>query len=145
MLKEFSLFRKLDDQSLSDLAACVSEIALKEGEKAFSQGDQGDELFLVRRGSVKVMLPLLGGKRHHLATIGKGGFFGELAFIDRGIRSADVEAKVPTDLYILSRSRFNEQVSANASIGVPVFAALSLAISERLRHTNMELQILEER
>jgi SulP family sulfate permease len=144
-LKEFPLFREFDAQALAGLAACVAEVSLKEGEQAFSHGNQGDELFLVRRGSVRVLLPLDGGKRHHLATIGRGGFFGELAFLDRGIRSADVEAKVPTDLYVLSRSRFNEQARANAAIGVQVFARLAQAIAERLRQTDAELQVLEER
>lgn len=144
-LKDFGLFRKFSAEELASLATCVSELKLTRGEKAFCQGDQGDELFLVRRGTVQVMLPLEGGKRHHLATIGQGGFFGELAFLDCGIRSADVEAKVPVDLYLLSRARFNELARANATLGVQVFARLSLAISERLRQTDAELRILEER
>lgn len=144
-LKDFRLFSQFSEQYLAGLAACVREMSLQPGEKAFSQGDQGDELFLVARGSVRVMLPLEGGKRHHIATIGQGGFFGELAFLDLGVRSADVEAKVPTDLYILSRSRFNEQIRSDAAIGAHVFARLALAIAERLRHTDAELQVLEER
>jgi len=144
-LKDFRLFREFSEDELAAMAACVSEMSLQQGQKAFCQGDQGDELFLVRRGSVQVMLPLEGGKRHHLATIGRGGFFGELAFLDRGIRSADVEAKVPTDLYSLSRARFNELARSNAAIGVQVFARLSLVTAERLRQTDAELRVLEER
>jgi SulP family sulfate permease len=144
-LKDFRLFRELTTLELAGLMACVDTVALQQGEKVFCQGQQGDELFLIRRGRVQVMLPLEGGKRHHLATIGRGGFFGELAFLDRGIRSADVEAKVPTDLYVLSRSRFNELARSDATMGVQVFARLSLAIAERLRQTDAELRILEER
>mgnify|MGYP001579170309 CR=1 FL=1 len=91
------------------------------------------------------MLPLEGRKRHHLATIGQGDFFGELSFLDRGVRSADVEAKVMTDLYVLSRSRFNEQSLADATLGVMVFARLAQAIAERLRQADSELQALEDR
>jgi SulP family sulfate permease len=144
-LKEFRLFREFCEDDLTRLAACVSELSLQQGEKVFCQGSQGDELFLVRRGSVQVMLPLEGSKRHHLATVGRGGFFGELAFLDRGIRSADVEAKESVDLYCLSRSRFNELARSNAAVGVQVFARLALAIAERLRQTDAELRILEER
>jgi len=144
-LKEFSLFREFSEDDLAGLVACVSEMSLLQGENVFCQGQLGDELYLVRRGSVQVMLPLEGGKRHHLATIGQGGFFGELAFLDRGVRSADVEAKVPTDLYLLSRSRFDELARSDATMGVQVFARLSLAIAERLRQTDAELRILEER
>ncbi len=144
-IRDFNLFRKLDEQALTKLETCLEKMSLKAGEKAFTQGDQGDQLFLVRQGSVRVLLPLEGGKFHHLATIGQGGFFGELAFLDRGFRSADVEAKSSAELYVLSRALFDEQARADATLGVQVFARLSLAIAERLRQTDMELQVLEER
>jgi SulP family sulfate permease len=144
-LKDFRLFREFDEQELAALAACISELSLKQGEKAFRSGDQGDELYLVRRGSLRVLLPLEGGKYHHLATICQGGVIGELAFLDRGVRSADVEARVDTDLYLLSRARFNNLARANATMGVQVFARLALSIAESLRQTDAELQVLEER
>jgi SulP family sulfate permease len=144
-LKDFELFRGFDDQTIEDLRSCMREVSLPQGEKVFSKGDLGDEVFLVRRGSVRIMLPLERGKRHHLATIGHGDFFGELAFLDRGVRSADVEAKVPSDLYILSRARFNTQSRANPTFGLQVFARLAYAIALRLRQTDAELQVHEER
>lgn len=144
-LKDFRLFRELSEHELASLAGCIGELSLKQGEKAFSSGEQGDELFLVRRGILRVLLPLEGGKYHHLATICQGGVIGELAFLDRGVRSADVEARVDTDLYVLSRSRFNELARANAAMGVQVFARLALSIAESLRQTDAELRILEER
>jgi len=143
--KDFDLFREFDERTINELRTCMSELSLAPEEKIFSQGDVADEIFLVRRGSVRVMLPLERGKRHHLATIGTGNFFGELAFLDKGVRSADVEAKVPTDLYILSRARFNEQSRSNPTFGVQVFARLAHAIALRLRQTDAELRVLEER
>jgi SulP family sulfate permease len=144
-LKDFELFRQFDERMLSGLAACVRELAVPQGHKVFSQGDHGDEIFLVRRGSVRILLPLKGNTQHHLATIGQGDFFGELSFLDGSVRSANVEAKVPTDLYVLSRSRFNAQSHSDPVFGVQVFARLALAIVKRLRHTDAELQALEER
>jgi SulP family sulfate permease len=144
-LKDFRLFREFSEQELAALASYVSELSLRQGEKAFRFGDQGDELYLVRRGVLRVLLPLEGGKYHHQATICQGGVIGELAFLDRGIRSADVEAKVDTELYVLSRSRFNELARANATMGVQVFARLALTIAESLRQSDAELRILEER
>jgi SulP family sulfate permease len=130
---------------LTALGTCTAEKSLAPGEKVFAKGDEGDELFLVRRGSVRILLPLEGGKRHHVATIGRGDFFGELAFLDRGVRSADAEAKVPTELYVLSRSRFNAESRSNPTMGVQVFARLAIAISERLRRTDAELRVVVER
>ena len=144
-LKDFELFRQFDERMLGGLAACVRELAVPQGQKVFSQGDHGDEIFLVRRGSVRILLPLKGNIQHHLTTIGQGDFFGELSFLDGSVRSANVEAKVPTDLYVLSRSRFNAQSHSDPVFGVQVFARLALAIVKRLRHTDAELQALEER
>lgn len=144
-LKDFELFRQFDEKMLSELHSCVTELSVTQGRKVVSQGDPGDKIYLVRRGSVRILLPLKGGTPYHLATIGQGDFFGEISFIDGSIRSADVEAKVPTDLYVLSRSRLNEQSHSNPVFGVQVFARLALAIAKRLRHTDAELQALEER
>jgi SulP family sulfate permease len=144
-VKDFDLFRGFDERTISELTNCMSELSLAQGDKAFSHGVEGDELFLVRRGSVRIMLPLDRGKRHHLATIGAGDFFGELSFLDKGVRSADVEAKVPTDLFVLSRARFNVQSRSDPTIGVQIFARLAHAIALRLRQTDAELRALEER
>jgi SulP family sulfate permease len=144
-LKDFHLLREFDDETLRDLLSCMTEAMLSPGEKIFSCGDSGDEVFLVRRGSVKIMLPLKGGKRHHLATVSRGDFFGELSFLDKKFRSAEVIAKTPTDLYILSRARFNEKAIANAAFGIRVFARLATATAEKLRQTDMVLRAMEER
>lgn len=144
-MKDFELLRRFDEPTLSRLAAGMGELSLAQGARAFPKGSEGDELFLIRRGSVRILLPLEGGKHHHLATIGRGDFFGEISFLDRGSRSADVEAKVKTDLYVLSRSRFNEQSRSDPVLGVQVFARLASAIAERLRQADAELRALEER
>jgi len=144
-LKDIDLFREFDERTLAGLAACMHKLLIPQGQKVFSQGDQGDEIFFIRRGSIRILLPLEGGKYHHLATFGHGDFFGEITFLDRGVRSAIAEAKVPTDLYVLSRTNFNEQSRADATFGVRVFARLALAIAERLRHTDAELRALEDR
>lgn len=52
---------------------------------------------------------------------------------------------MPTDLFVLSRSHFDEKSGFNAALGVKVFARLSSAIAERLRRTDAELQVIEER
>ena len=144
-LKDFDLFREFDDVQLKGLSACVSELSVLEGQRIFSAGDPGDELFLVRRGSVRVLLPLKGDTCHHLATVERGDFFGEVSFLDHSPRSTNIEAKVETDLYVLSRTRFNERGRSDPDFGVKIFAGLALTLARRLRHTDAELQALEER
>jgi SulP family sulfate permease len=61
-LEDFELFHGLGAESLAALAACVEERAVPAGAKAFAFGDAGDELLLVRSGSIRILLPLEGGK-----------------------------------------------------------------------------------
>jgi SulP family sulfate permease len=144
-LKQIELFRELDGVVLDELRQCVHERSLKAGESVFSHGDEGDEIFLVRRGLVRILLPLKGGKLHHLATFGRGDFFGEMAFLDRERRSADAEAKTDCDLYVLSRREFNTHVYNDAVLGVRIFARIARAISRHLRRTDSELRVIEDR
>ncbi|HWP82221.1 MAG TPA: SLC26A/SulP transporter family protein [Bacteroidota bacterium] len=142
---EFELFREVDQQTLDSLRRVLGERSYRPEETVFKQGDVGDEIFLVRRGAVRILLPLEGGKFHHLATIGQGDFFGELAFLDRGARSANAVTKVSTDLYVLSRARLNELSRSNPEFGVQIFARMAHAIALRLRQADAELRILQER
>ncbi len=145
-LRDIDLFRGLDESAMHVLGACARELSIPPGEKVFAQGDTGDELYLVRRGSVRILLPLEGGKRHHVATFGHGDFFGELSFLDRGLRSADAEAKAATELYVLPRARFDAEVQRSAAaFSGQFFARLALVIAKRMRQTDIELQALEER
>ncbi len=142
---EFELFREFDDATLAALSSCLKPVSIPPGGRVFSSGEPGDEMYLVRKGAVRILLPLEGGQHHHLSTVGRGDFFGELAFLDRGRRSADVEAKEPTELFSLSRARFDALARAEVVAGIKVFARLALAIAHRLREADAELRAVEDR
>lgn len=144
-LHNFSLFREFDAVTLESLAASITERSVLEGEKVFSSEEVSDEVFLVRRGGVRILMPLAAGKHHHLETISAGGLFGEIAFLDFGARSSDAVATEATDLYVLSRARFNAYSLADPEIGVRVFARLAVAIARGIRERDVELRTLEER
>ncbi|MEI6106028.1 MAG: SulP family inorganic anion transporter [Opitutae bacterium] len=140
-LVEFDLCREFTaDQTLAALAACTEARSYAAGEEIFRGGDPADELFLIRRGVVRITLPLGGGAYHNLASFGRGNFFGEVAFLDRGKRSANAVATTAVDLFVLSRSRFDEASRAQPLVGVKVFARLARALALRLRHTDGELR-----
>jgi CRP-like cAMP-binding protein len=94
---------------------------------------------------VSALLPLETGKRHHVATFCPGDFFGEMAFIDNQPRSANVEAVTPTELFLLSRARFDALLARDPALGGIIFERLAVAISKRLRTADTELRVLEER
>jgi SulP family sulfate permease len=144
-LSEIELFRELGPEDIAALAKIAEPVHLAAGAKLFSRGDPGDELHLIRRGVVDVQLPLPGGKRHHLATIGRGDYLGEMAFLDKGTRSADAQARGEADLFSVHRARFNEFAREHPSVASKIFARLALLVSLRLRSADAELRVLEER
>ena len=143
-LQEIDLLKGLDRDVLATLGTCINEKSFEAGQKIFSQGDTGDELFLIRRGAVRISLSLDGGKSRHLATFGRGDFFGDMSFLDHGVRSADAVAYAATDLYILSRVRFDAVANDCLQMGKKVFDRLARALAIRLRQTDAELRALEE-
>jgi SulP family sulfate permease len=142
-LPEVELFKGRKQETLAALEACMDKRAFKAGESIFRRGDTGDELLLIRRGSVRIMLPLDDKHSHHLATFGRGDFLGEMAFLDREPRSADAIAFADTDIYALSRQRFDALASNHKRLAINLFDALARMLAIRLRYTNAELRLLQ--
>jgi SulP family sulfate permease len=144
-LNQIELFKEFEsDQTLTALQTCVLEQSYAAGQTLFRAGDVGDELFLIRRGLVRILLPLDHGKHMALATFSRGDFFGEIAFLDRSARSADAVTVSPTDLYVLSRARFDVLSVAHPVLGAKMFARLARMLASRLRHSDIELRALQE-
>jgi len=143
-LREIEVFAGRKDETLAELDACVERRSYKAGEKIFAVGDTGDELFLIRRGAVRIVLPLSGLEGHHLATFGRGNFFGEMSFLDRDVRSADAIAFTDTDLFVLSRQRFDEVAARHKKLAMQLFGGLARALAIRLRYANAEVRALRE-
>ena len=144
-LNEIEVLSEFDAETISELSGAVTTLSVPTGGSICKQGDAGDELFLLRRGRVSALLPLETGKRQHVATFCRGDFFGEMAFIDQEPRSASVEAVTPTELFVLSRARFDAMAAKYPALAGTIFERLAVAISRRLRSADTELRVLEER
>lgn len=143
-LHEINLLKGIDADTISALMSCVSEQSFEAGQTMFREGDTGDELFLIRRGTVRIVLPLASGRQHHLASFARGDFFGDMAFLDHAVRSADAVASTAVELYSLSRARFDAVASAHPETGKKVFARVARALAIRLRQTDAELRALQD-
>lgn len=141
---ELELLRELDADTLASLVGVLEERGYEPGQKVFACGDEGDELFLIRKGQVRILLPVEGGRGHHLATFGRSDFFGEVAFLDRGRRTADAVALTAASVYVLSRARFDELSRARPALGAVLFARLARAEALRLRQADAEVRALQD-
>lgn len=143
-LSEFELFFDVPAITLEKLSSVMIEKTFQPREKIFSMGDQGDEIYFLRKGDVKLTLPLADGLYHHLLTLSQGEFFGEVSFLDRGIRSAEVVAVNEVILYVLSRNEFEKITTEYPEIEGMFFERLARILSKRLRLTNIELIAVQE-
>ncbi len=143
-LRDFEFFSGFPDGAIEKLSATIKEVSFHPGEKIFSMGDKSDQIYFVRKGTVKIGLPLTGGMIHHLMTLSRGDFFGEMSFLDKGTRSADAFAVNDVMLFILSREQFEKINKVHPEIAGIFFERLAHAISQRLRLTNIELMAMEE-
>ncbi len=101
--------------------------AVRAGENLFTEGDYGNSMYLVKSGSIDVMV---GGKL--LATVGAGEVLGEMALIDQPRRSATAVASTDSELICINERRFLQMVEKQ-----PVFALAVLeTICRRLRTMN---------
>ncbi|HAT72510.1 MAG TPA: cyclic nucleotide-binding protein [Elusimicrobia bacterium] len=144
-LGEIDFLREMDELSLADLRVVFKELRVEAGKPVFLRKGHGEELFLIRRGKVRIVLPLKSTHRqHHLAVFGPGDFFGEVAFLNRTARTADAIALTDTDLYVISRAAFDEISGRNPIVGTAFFQRLATVEALRLRDADRELRRLQD-
>ncbi|MGE3724567.1 MAG: SLC26A/SulP transporter family protein [Candidatus Sericytochromatia bacterium] len=143
VLREIEIFKGRKETTLADLEACIQSQTFLKGEKIFSRGEMGDELFMIRRGVVRIELPIEGEQTHHIATFGQGDFFGEMSFLDQQARSANAIASEETELFVLSREQFEIFAEGHFKTAARLLAGLARVLSLRLRYTNAELRAMQ--
>ncbi|MEO8103573.1 MAG: SulP family inorganic anion transporter [Betaproteobacteria bacterium] len=142
-LHEIELFKGRKEETMVALEACMEKRRVKAGERIFTSGETGDELFLIRRGAVRIMLPLNNRQHIHLSTFGRGNFFGEMAFLDGAARSADAISHNDVELFVLSRKNFDKLANEHKMVAIKLLEGLASALSARLRYANAEMRAME--
>eukprot|EP00441_Pelagodinium_beii_P018927 CAMPEP_0197657254 /NCGR_PEP_ID=MMETSP1338-20131121/44511_1 /TAXON_ID=43686 ORGANISM="Pelagodinium beii, Strain RCC1491" /NCGR_SAMPLE_ID=MMETSP1338 /ASSEMBLY_ACC=CAM_ASM_000754 /LENGTH=767 /DNA_ID=CAMNT_0043233583 /DNA_START=51 /DNA_END=2354 /DNA_ORIENTATION=- len=100
-VKKVELFKRLPEEELPNLARCGQNIEFKEGDVIIQQGDQGNELFIIRKGSAEVVI---GGKP--VANLKGGDYFGENALLREEPRTATITAKSVVKALKITRADF---------------------------------------
>ncbi len=148
LLKEVPLFQLLDDTERMDLAGRLEVARFAEGEMIFHYGDPGDAVFIIASGEVEIFFKNDTGERIVLEVARRGDFFGELAFLDKGGRSASVLALKDTETLRLDRDDLSAFLIKRPEAALDLLGALARrqrATVEQLRHTasrnvNAEMQ-----
>jgi CRP-like cAMP-binding protein len=118
------------------LLSVARPIHLRAGERVFSEGDEGDELFIVRTGRVRITKTISPDVQRTLALVEAGGVFGDMVIVEAGPRSATAEAQEPSEILGLDREAFKKLVTDRPDLGIKFLGKLAASLAERLRLTN---------
>lgn len=135
-LRQVPLFRRLAEAQLEALASLAMERHFTKGEMIILAEAEGDALFVIEQGQVKVSLIHEDGREVILSFLGPGEVFGELALLDGKPRSATVIATAPTSLLVLRRADFLRLLLGTPQIAVSLLEELA----ERLRRTDQQME-----
>jgi CRP/FNR family transcriptional regulator, cyclic AMP receptor protein len=135
VLRQVPLFESLSEADLQSFAELVRERSYPRGSVIVFEEDPGDALYVVAAGQVKVVLVAEDGREVILSVLGPGSFFGEMAILDEGPRSAHVIAMEESNLLILRRDDFHARLRAMPEVAI----SLLKEISRRLRRADEKI------
>jgi signal-transduction protein with cAMP-binding, CBS, and nucleotidyltransferase domain len=124
LLHSIPLFARFDRQHLERLGMLTEEVDVPAGKVLIRQGELGDDLMVLVTGKVAVERD---GAR--VNELGPGDFFGEIALIDHGPRTATVTVESPSRLLVVNHRDFHALMDEFPQVAATVL----LCLAERLR------------
>jgi PPM family protein phosphatase len=134
ILHKMPLFRFLTYQELVRVLNITNVREYEPGDAVVDEGEEGDQLFIVLSGKVKVH----SGEAVY-TELGQGQHFGEMALIDKAERSASVTALEPSKLLTIRRREFFDMVRKDHDVAVKLLWSFLGVLAQRLRSTSREL------
>ena len=131
-LRHVPLFESLDDETARKLCQLLESIDCKANTSLFHAGDEGDAMYLIERGKVRICVQGTDGRDMTLTELGRGDFFGEMALLDGQRRSADAIVAEDARLAVLSREHFLSFMRTSPDVALEMLTALA----NRLRRTD---------
>ena len=141
-LEQCALFTGLAPEELGRLEHLLASRNYRKGQTIIAAGQTSDELFVITRGAAMVSISTQEGIAR-LDAFTSGMTFGEMAFIDRSPRSANVSALSEVECRVLTREAFAQLDHAAPAIKIRLLQNLARGMSSMLRQANRELAALK--
>jgi CRP/FNR family transcriptional regulator, cyclic AMP receptor protein len=137
-LRQVPLFESLDNEAADELCHLLESLDCKAGTTLFRAGDEGDAMYLIEQGKVRICVRARDGHEVTLTEFSRGDFFGDMALLDGQRRSADAQVAEDAQLAVLSREHFLSFMRSNPNVALEMLTALANRLrstDELLRHT----------
>jgi CRP/FNR family cyclic AMP-dependent transcriptional regulator len=132
VLSRAPLFEALDDEGARALRSRMTDVQLSRGERLFAEGDEGDSLYVVLEGKIKLTRAAADGRENLLSVIGPGEMFGELSLFDPRPRTSSASAVTDARLAALAHDKLLIWITAHPEVALHLLRALA----QRLRRAN---------
>jgi CRP-like cAMP-binding protein len=130
-LRDVDLFAGCNRDELRRIGSLTTSLEVKPGTVLIQEGKVGREFFAVIKGTATASRDGL-----WLTEFGPGSFFGELALLDRGLRTATVTADTQMSLFVFSRTEF----SSIPGLAPSVARKMAVELTRRIRRTSELLE-----
>jgi CRP-like cAMP-binding protein len=128
LLGRVSIFRGLDKTALDQLSTKLKPMEYAKDALIVGQDDQGEALYIIENGRVKVVLYGDSGREMILTIFRPGDFFGEMSLLDGEPRSANVIALEDARVLVLSRNDFVGHLHESPGTALNILAEMSLRL-----------------
>lgn len=134
------LFEQINAEEVKVVARHMESIDLNAGDILFRESDKGNYVFFIKEGQLDVLKKSeTSGKNVTLTTLCEGQSIGEMSIIDDFPRSATIQARSRSKLYILSKSAFDMILNKHPKIGIKLLKGISRLLTRNLRETSSRL------
>lgn len=142
LLSMVPAFSQLSVRELRQISAIVHRREYQGGEFIFYQGDPGLGMYVIEEGTIAIVVIDEKQQQKELTQLGEGDFFGELALLDEGPRSACAISRTPCKLIGFFRPDLFEVIRKYPELGLKIVLKLAEMVGERLRATDTEIMRL---
>ena len=125
---------RLNPEALEFIEGVGDVLTYGQGERIVTQGETGNEMYLILQGSVQVMRDIEVGQQF-LAKLGHNRSFGEIALLTHSPRTATVIAETPVRLIKISSENINRLSIENPRIALQIYRILAESLAQSLRQT----------
>jgi PPM family protein phosphatase len=134
VLKGMQMFRYLSYKELVRVSNIAEMIELQPSQVIFSRGQPGDAMYVVLAGTVR-----LAKGDNVVAELTRGHHFGEMALVDRSVRSLAATAAEATRLLVIHRKDFYEIIKREPALATKMLWSFVQVLGHRLRKTTNDL------
>jgi hypothetical protein len=126
----------LEDRDFDIIQSCGTVRRCQPGEVIFSEGETADSVYFIRSGKISIFLHEF-TNRVEIGQRAAGSFFGEMAVISQGKRTASATALTDTTLIVLDKEQFLKLMASDSKVNEKVSRLITLRTEELALKENL--------